>query len=234
MEEVRVCIHHQTSENYLLPSPALTMTDTMAPSNLPLTLIVAATSKTFGIGKNGSLPWRLKAEMKYFARVTTRVPSTAASNARNAVIMGRKTWESIPPKFRPLKDRVNVVLSKSGNIDGIPAEHQDVLVVDSLEQAISTLSTQSEGVGRAFVIGGSTVYESALKLPQTRSILMTQIDAEFDCDTFFPVMLKDVLLDKLGWERRSKAELEAFIGEEVNEKEVEGDVEYKYCLFGRK
>lgn len=77
-----------------------------------LTLIVAAT-KTNGIGQNGGLPWRLPKEMSYFARATT----TAPEGRINAVIMGRNTWESIPKKFRPLKDRVNVVLTGKEGYD---------------------------------------------------------------------------------------------------------------------
>jgi len=72
-----------------------------------LTLIVAATTKN-GIGKNGALPWRLPGELKYFAKAT----STAPTGQVNAVIMGRNTWESIPAKFRPLPNRVNVVLTR--------------------------------------------------------------------------------------------------------------------------
>jgi dihydrofolate reductase len=96
-------------------------------SNPSLTAIVAAT-KTNGIGLNGSLPWRLPGEMKYFAKgesntleiddwtnadrlvTTTALPGTE----KNTVIMGRKTWESIPERFRPLKDRNNIIISRAG------------------------------------------------------------------------------------------------------------------------
>jgi dihydrofolate reductase len=72
------------------------------------TLIVAAT-KTNGIGQNGHLPWRLPKELAYFSRVTTNAPA----GSMNLVIMGRKSWESIPSKFRPLKERVNIVISRN-------------------------------------------------------------------------------------------------------------------------
>ena len=75
-------------------------------------LIVAACGKSLGIGLNGELPWRLKSEMKYFAETTSR---TKDPDKINAVIMGRKTWESIPIKFKPLKNRFNVVLSRQPN-----------------------------------------------------------------------------------------------------------------------
>ena len=77
-----------------------------------LTLIVAATS-TNGIGKGGQLPWRLPKEMAYFAKVTSAAPE----GKTNAVIMGRNTWGSIPPKFRPLQRRTNVVLSRDKDLD---------------------------------------------------------------------------------------------------------------------
>jgi len=77
-----------------------------------LTLIVAATS-TNGIGKGGQLPWRLPKEMAYFAKVTSAAPE----GKTNAVIMGRNTWESIPPKFKPLQRRTNIVLSRNKDLD---------------------------------------------------------------------------------------------------------------------
>ncbi len=78
----------------------------------PFTIIVAAT-KANGIGVNGSLPWKLSKELKYFAQVTTN----ASEGRQNAVIMGRNTWESIPKKFRPLPRRKNVVISTNPNYD---------------------------------------------------------------------------------------------------------------------
>lgn len=77
---------------------------------LKATLIVAQ-DPSRGIGSKGKLPWRLSKEMRYFAQATTAAPE----GKHNAVLMGRTTWESIPKKFKPLKDRLNVVLSsKSG------------------------------------------------------------------------------------------------------------------------
>ena len=72
-------------------------------------MIVAATKNDFGIGLKGKMPWQLPEDMKYFKRITK---STEDVTKRNAVIMGRKTWESIPKKFRPLEGRVNVVLTR--------------------------------------------------------------------------------------------------------------------------
>ena len=76
----------------------------------PFHVVVAATKDEMGIGLDGALPWRLPKDMAYFKSITSQVDEPGA---RNAVVMGRKTWESIPAKFRPLPGRLNVVLSKS-------------------------------------------------------------------------------------------------------------------------
>lgn len=79
-----------------------------------LTIVVAATNR-LGIGQNNGLPWRLKQEMAYFAKLTSTIPE--GKTGTNAVIMGRNTWESIPAKFRPLKNRLNIVLSRNQDLD---------------------------------------------------------------------------------------------------------------------
>lgn len=212
----------------------------------PLTLIVAATAKN-GIGKNGALPWpMLKKEMAYFARVTKRVPNvssapdaslisetssqlsdsstTAATTAdqgnqhtQNVVVMGRKTWESIPPKFRPLPQRTNIVISRSGVNDA----GDDVVVSDSITSALSSLHSKvKEGkakpIGRVFVIGGAGIYKAALEMEEAKRILLTKVEGEWDCDTDFPVDVEGE-----GWTRKEKQELDDFVGEEVHEKQEE-------------
>ena len=77
-----------------------------------LTLVVAATKQN-GIGRNGTMPWHIPKDLAYFSRVTTNAPAAQM----NMVLMGRKTWESIPLKFRPLKKRINVVLSRNNDYD---------------------------------------------------------------------------------------------------------------------
>lgn len=86
----------------------------------PLILVLAAAVPSMGIGLNGTLPWHLSKELKYFRQVTTTTPEpvnipTKPSESQDVtggiVIMGRRTWESIPPKFRPLANRINIVLS---------------------------------------------------------------------------------------------------------------------------
>lgn len=75
-------------------------------------LVVAATKK-LGIGLNGTIPWRLKEDMNYFRKITT---DTKDSSKKNVCIMGRKTYLSIPEKFRPLPNRFNIVISRNQNL----------------------------------------------------------------------------------------------------------------------
>ena len=150
-------------------------------------LVVAATAASMGIGRQGQLPWRLRGDMTYFKKLT----STAQTGKRNAVIMGRKTYESIAPKFRPLSERLNIILSRNPSIRedlGLP---ESVLVCASLEEALAQLSAEAlePSIDKVFVIGGGTVYREAILLPSCDKIYMTMIEHDFpDMDTFFPVV----------------------------------------------
>ncbi|KAF2248150.1 hypothetical protein BU26DRAFT_428173 [Trematosphaeria pertusa] len=211
-----------------------------------LTLILAATP-SLGIGKGGTLPWpQLKKEMGYFARVTKRVPprtDTAEGVRRcNAVIMGRKTWDSIPEKFRPLKGRLNVVLTRdSRTISPIKNLDDDAVEGPLISPDLTTLlhhldnypnptptKTQTQ-IERVFVIGGASIYKAALELPQTDRVLLTKIQKDYECDTFFPV---DLDKEGSGWRRCEKGELEEWTGESVDEGGVvEGSVKFEFCLY---
>jgi dihydrofolate reductase len=140
---------------------------------------VAALDQERGIGANGQLPWKLKGDMQYFRNLTTAVLSP---DQKNAVVMGRLTWESIPEKYRPLPERLNLVLTTRE--DWEPG-HPDVLSASSLDEALATLEARSD-VGQVFVIGGGRVYHDAIAHPQCVQLFLTHVDAMFDCDTFFP------------------------------------------------
>jgi len=211
------------------------------PTPLSLTLILAATP-SLGIGKNGALPWpMLKKEMAYFARVTKRVPPAPPSSHStpdapkrvNAVIMGRKTWESIPLKLRPLKDRLNVVLTRDAEKVESGVGVAGPVVFSDIMQAISYLRSEdvaSKGVQveRAFVIGGASVYEQALELPETDKVLLTKIMQEYECDTHFSV---DLDREK-SWRVASRERLQEFVGEEVQEGGLEEQgVGFEFFLY---
>src|SRR5579883_1656500 len=139
--------------------------------------ILVACDLNRGIGKNGALPWKLPGEMAYFKQITTQVKDV---NHRNAVIMGRKTWLSIPVKFRPLKNRLNIVLTRDPKFISEGA----IYVAHDLNQAI-ILASQPD-IENIFVIGGAAVYREALGHPDCQLIYLTQINKSFDCDTFLP------------------------------------------------
>jgi dihydrofolate reductase/thymidylate synthase len=137
--------------------------------------IVVAADLNLGIGKDGTLPWQLPGDMAYFRKLT----STARDpNKRNAVIMGRKTWQSIPPKFRPLKNRLNIVLTRDAKLP-VP---DDVLIAEELDQALDLAAAPD--IENVFVIGGGAVYAEALKHPSCRLVYLTEVQARFTCDTF--------------------------------------------------
>ncbi|KAK6419197.1 hypothetical protein LTR95_017089 [Oleoguttula sp. CCFEE 5521] len=232
------------------------MSDSMSATQVPLTLIVAATAKN-GIGKNGGLPWpMLKKEMAYFARVTKRVPmptntGSVQSDAlkaailegtrRNVVIMGRKTWDSIPTKFRPLKDRTNIVIS-SQDRSKLGAVPDEVIVAGSIVAGLEVLDVAVRAgtalpVGRAFVIGGSSIYKAALDLEQTKDVLLTRIGTDYDCDTFFPIDLHQKS-STAQWQRSSNDELSKFVGEDIKDPTMvethDGkDIGYEFRLYER-
>lgn len=147
--------------------------------------IVVAADAARGIGKANGLPWKLPTEMAYFKRVT----SEAAPGRQNAVVMGRKTYESIPSKFRPLKDRLNVVLSRSPGARTEPG----VRVCPSLEHALAMLAGETK-TDQVFVIGGGSVYEEALRHAQCTRVYITRVHRVFECDTFLGEFEQDFRL----------------------------------------
>ncbi|XP_071941249.1 dihydrofolate reductase-like [Antedon mediterranea] len=151
--------------------------------NLKKFNIIVAVSKDMGIGVNGDLPWRLRKDMKQFKLLTS---NAIVDGKKNAVVMGRKTWNSIPKKFRPLQNRVNVVLSR--NLSD-PPPGADYLC-GSLEKAINLLSQESIGdqIDLVWIIGGSEVYKEAMKSPQCHQLYITRVDSTVECDAFFPAI----------------------------------------------
>ena len=147
---------------------------------------VVATDRNRGIGKDNQLPWpRLPSDLRHFREVTT----TAADGLRNAVIMGRKTWDSLPLRFRPLDGRLNIVVTRQ-NLQ-VP---NDVIVAHSFDAAILAAGAATD-VDRVFIVGGANIYRQALAHFRCAGVYLTRIDAEFDCDAtlaeFEPHMRQD-------------------------------------------
>ena len=143
--------------------------------------IIVAVDKDFGIGKDGGLPWNLPGDMKHFKEVTTL---SEGKGLVNAVIMGRKTWQSIPEKFRPLPDRLNIILTRDAHFS-LPS---GVLKASGLNEALHLLeeSSLASKVGKVFVIGGAEIFKIAVGHSQCREIFLTHIRQSFQCDRFFP------------------------------------------------
>jgi len=200
-----------------------------------LTLIVAATS-TNGIGKGGQLPWRLTKEMAYFAKVTSAAPDEKT----NAVIMGRNTWESIPPRFRPLQKRTNIVVSRNKDLDLGKTAETPLFLSNSLGSALDLLSNLP--THRGFIIGGVSLYTDALALPPSSDefvdrVLLTRISSPAfkDCDVYLPDFLSDEASGgNVIWTRAQHEELKEWTGLDVPQGvQKENGVEYEFQMWTR-
>jgi dihydrofolate reductase/thymidylate synthase len=146
----------------------------------PFSLIVAIDERR-GIGKDGNLPWQLKGDLKHFRDITTNTSDPAK---RNAVIMGRKTWDSLPDSFKPLPKRLNVVVTRNSQLS-FP---KDVLVMRDLRAALVAVSEEdsAKGVESIFVIGGEQIFSQAILFVECAQLYLTHLAADFHCDVFFP------------------------------------------------
>lgn len=183
-----------------------------------LTIIVAAT-KTNGIGQHGKLPWRLSKEMAYFARVT----STAPEERKNAVIMGRKTWESIPANFKPLSKRLNVVISHNKDYELTPSNPSAPAHLCSNLTSAVELASQA-GIHRRFIIGGVSLFTETLNPTSSNSmsciadrVLLTRVLApDFpQCDVFMPDFLAASEEGETEWKQATHDELVQWTGFDV-------------------
>lgn len=128
-------------------------------------VIIAAVAKNRVIGKDNTLIWNIPADMAHFKALTTG----------QTVIMGRKTWESLPPRFRPLPGRRNIVISRQTDYAAPGAE-----LADSLDAALQLVARADI----AFVIGGEQIYRQAMAVADRLEI--TEVDLEPEGDAWFP------------------------------------------------
>jgi dihydrofolate reductase len=145
-----------------------TFTSTYNRRSMPATTLtlIAAVARNGVIGIDNRLPWHLPADLKHFKELTTG----------NTVIMGRKTWESLPARFRPLPGRQNIVVTRNGSYQA-----EGAVIATSL--AVARAATDS---GEAFVIGGAELYVAAM--PLADCLQLTEIDASPEGDTWFPAI----------------------------------------------
>jgi dihydrofolate reductase len=164
--------------------------------------IIVAAGENNEIGAKGDLLWHLPNDMQWFKKHTTGAD----------VIMGRKTYESFPPKFRPLPNRTNIVISRNADFE-VP---EGVFLVNSLEAAFKVAESCTET--EKFIIGGAEIYKQAL--PFAAELYLTRVHAVFsDADTFFPPINEEE------WD---------LVFEEKHSKDERHHFDYTFLIFRRK
>ena len=134
--------------------------------------LIAAVSENNVIGKNNDLPWHLPADMKYFRDTTMG----------HCVIMGRKNYDSIPLKYRPLEGRTNIVVTRQKNFKA-----EGCIVVNSVEDAMTEAKKKNET--EVFIIGGADIYMQTIDVAD--KLYITHINHTFEGDAFFPKIDSD-------------------------------------------
>ena len=178
--------------------------------------LIVAMCKNNGIGFDNKIPWRISEDMSYFSKKTSGDYSIDGIK-KNAVIMGRNTWESLPKKYKPLPNRLNIVLTRNTQrlqeLDHYDTDKKDIEYVSSLDGAIELCYSGGEKgengensinkihnksiVNDIWIIGGSSLYREFIDYDPTLSLrnnigissyYITYIDKEYDCDTYFPML----------------------------------------------
>ncbi|BBM88784.1 dihydrofolate reductase [Spirochaetota bacterium] len=215
-----------------MPPPATTST---TPTTLLTAIdIVAALDIENGIGTGTAMPWHLKADLKWFATLTTThsnktddkwlakksihaakatIPSSSPPpplRPHTGVIMGRKTWEALPSQYQPLPHRINIILSKQERHKYLTTSaltHKNVKTYTTLEQALTYASIELK---RLFVIGGRRLYQQFLTPPlntELRYLYITHIAKNFNCKVKFPNFLDLVASEKLSLIKEKEKDL---------------------------
>ena len=153
-------------------------------------IIIAAMDEENAIGKKGEIPWHYPEDLKHFKEKTTG----------HSVLMGRKTYLSLPEGFRPLPDRENIVLTRSNpNLD------ESVKMVNSLDEAYKAVENE-----KVFIAGGASVYQQTLS--DADRMILTRVPGNHDGDTFFPEWNEE------DWELESRREEKELVFEEFTHK----------------
>ncbi|SCV03135.1 LAMI_0H05754g1_1 [Lachancea mirantina] len=203
-------------------------------SHTPVVAIVACLMPDMGIGYAGKLPWKLAREMKYFREVTSR---TVDPSKQNAVVMGRKTWESIPPRFRPLPGRTNVVVSRQFSHALEPAGPKGpagVFHSNSLHRCLELLPQRVASLERIYVVGGAEIYAQSYTLCD--AMLLTEIEPAPGAEP--PQM--DTFLDRVAVAERFERQgsVDAFVPPGVTlpdpETVLENGFQYRFALYTRR
>lgn len=144
-------------------------------------IVLASVDSQGGIAANGKIPWSLAKDQLNFKMLTTTIVGEVddISGYKNVLIMGRKTYDSLPQ--RPLPDRHNIVITR----DTKRTFEDGVIKAGSLDEAL-VAATNLKNSGHVFVIGGGDIYSEAVKHELCHCLYLTEIDQDFGCDIFFP------------------------------------------------
>lgn len=174
--------------------------------------IILAVDDENGIWKHDTLAWNLPSDMKYFKKITTQTQDLAKLNA---VIMWRKTWFSIPAKYRPLPERINCILTRDLKQSDIWSNIDDfTLYFNSLDDCFAELDSK-ENVENIFVIGWADIYNQVLNHPMLDKIYMTKVKWDFNCDVKFDTIPS------------------SFSVESYTDWEIENNIEYSFWVYKR-
>jgi dihydrofolate reductase len=147
---------------------------------LPYFTVIVAISSNNGIGKEGKLPWNISEDMAFFKDITTTI---TLPERQNVVIMGRKTFESM--NMRPLKSRFNICVTKTLKQEDF-MNYTNMAIVNEFDDALRlALTVNSEKI---FVIGGSQIYNEAIRHGKCGEVICNEIAGDYDCDTFFATL----------------------------------------------
>jgi len=162
-------------------------------------ILVLATTTGLGLGHASKLPWKIPAEMAHFTRTTNN----------GIVIMGRKTYTSIPPKFRPLKNRINIIISRAPQEYAKKEQTENEIWAGNWSSAMQVAKELRENNGREiYVIGGAEIYRQAM--PYVDKLMWTRITSKrhIECDVFAPSILvrhKDGQVERWATEDQGEA-----------------------------
>ena len=150
--------------------------------------VIVACDLNGAIGRNGAIPWHIREDIMRFQSITV---GPNATEKKNVVIMGRKTWYSIPPLQRPLSHRNNIVVTSDPNnvavISNKGAWSGSVHTAASFDDALKLAQSLSPS-STVYVIGGQRLYEEAILDPRTQRVHLTLVNMHAaDCDAFFPL-----------------------------------------------
>lgn len=192
--------------------------------------LISAADQNMGIGRNQELPWQIPSEFHYFLEMTTK-PHVTGSNHQNAIIIGRRTWETMDTlTSKPFPGALNIVLSRFNRPE--PLAFPNTIVCASLDQAVKRLSTDPEFEGlidTVWVLGGAEVYRTALKSQFFHRLYLSRIQAVYPCDVFFPEEFDEDLFVRVSDDRICDSRVPRGV-----QKDKATGVEFEVCVYERR